>query len=90
MLQISQIRQRPREGVSRCAVKASLGKNDQSAHSGEDDKEHEEHAVHDHGDILPVLLQLERDGWVDETAWIRGKVKIANRGIIYRTQLTAS
>lgn len=57
------------EGVSRCTVKASLSENSQSAHSGEDDKEHEEHTVNDHGDILPVLLQLEEDGRADETAW---------------------
>lgn len=61
------------EGVSRCTVKASLGENGQSAHSGEDDKERKEHAVHDHGDILPVLLQLEGDGRADETAGRRGK-----------------
>lgn len=65
------------EGVSRCTVKASLGENGQSAHSGEDDKEHEEHAVHDHGDILPVLLQLEGDGRARETAGRRGKVRVA-------------
>lgn len=67
------------EGVSRCTVKASLGENGQSAHSGEDDKDHEEHAVHDHGDILPVLLQLEGDGRADETAGRRGKEKIAKK-----------
>lgn len=61
-----------RKGVSRCTVKASLGENGQSAHSGEDDKEHEKHAVHDHGDILPVLLQLEGDGRVDETVKRKG------------------
>lgn len=56
------------EGVVRCTIKACQGKNGQSAHSGKDDKDHEEHAVHHHGDILPVLLQLEGDGREDETA----------------------
>lgn len=54
------------EGVGRCTVKASLSENGQSAHCGEDDENPEEHAVHYHGNILPVFLQLEGDrrgGW---------------------------
>lgn len=44
-------------------IETGVGKNGQSAHSGEDDEDPEEHAVHHHGHKLPVLFQLstERD-----------------------------
>lgn len=52
------------EGVSGCVVEAGIGEDGQGAHSGEDDEDPEEHAVHHHGHVLPVLLQLDEDGWM--------------------------
>lgn len=46
-------------------VEAGVGKDGQGAHSGEDDKDPEEHAVHHHGYVLPVLLQLAEDRWMN-------------------------
>lgn len=46
------------ERVSGCVVEAGVGKDSQGAHSGEDNEDPEEHAVHHHGHILPVLSQL--------------------------------
>lgn len=43
-------------------VEAGVGKDGQGAHGGEDDKDPQEHAVHHHGNVLPVLLQLRRTG----------------------------
>lgn len=39
-------------------IETGVGKNGQSTHSGEDDKDPKEHAVHHHGHELPVLFQL--------------------------------
>lgn len=47
-------------------VEAGVCKDGQGAHSGEDNEDPEEHAVHHHGHVLPVLLQLDEDGWMDE------------------------
>lgn len=46
------------ERVGRCVVEAGIGEDSQGAHSGEDNKDPEEHAVHHHGNVLPVLFQL--------------------------------
>lgn len=43
-------------------MEASISKDGQGSHSGEDDEDPEEHAVHHHGYILPVLSQLDTDG----------------------------
>lgn len=48
------------ERVSRRVVEAGVGKDGQRAHGGEDDEDPEEHAVHHHGHVLPVLSQLHR------------------------------
>lgn len=37
-------------------VEAGVGKDGQGAHGGEDDEDPQEHAVHHHGHVLPVLL----------------------------------
>lgn len=39
-------------------VEAGIGKDGQGAHGSDDDKDPQEHAVHHHGNVLPVLLQL--------------------------------
>lgn len=57
------------EGVSGSVVEAGISKDGQGAHSGEDNKDPEEHTVHYHGNILPVLLQLDMVGGRDN----RGK-----------------
>lgn len=46
-------------------VEAGVGKDGQGAHGGENDKDPKEHAVHHHGNVLPVLLQLVEDGWTE-------------------------
>lgn len=46
------------KGVGWCVVEAGVGKDGQCAHGGENDKDPQEHAVHHHGNVLPVLLQL--------------------------------
>lgn len=46
--------------VSWCVVEAGVGKDGQGAHGGENDKDPQEHAVNHHGNVLPVLLQLQR------------------------------
>ena len=51
------------EGVGGCVIRAGIGEDGQGAHSGEDDEDPEEHAVHHHGYVLPVLPQLCEDGW---------------------------
>lgn len=51
-------------------VEAGVGKDGQGAHGGENDKDPQEHAVHHHGNVLPVLPQLAEDGW---TKWRPGK-----------------
>lgn len=45
-------------------VEAGIGEDGQGAHGGEDYEDPEEHAVHHHGHVLPVLLQLDEDGWM--------------------------
>lgn len=60
------------EGVGGGVVEAGISEDRQGAHSGEDDEKPEEHAVHNHGHILPVLLQLDQDGWkggCEKTEW---------------------
>lgn len=52
------------EGVGWCVVEAGIGKDGQGAHGSNDDKDPEEHAVHHHGNVLPVLLQLAEDRWI--------------------------
>ena len=42
-------------------VEAGISEDGQGAHSGEDYEDPEEHAVHHHGHILPVLPQLDGD-----------------------------
>lgn len=39
-------------------VEAGVGEDGQGAHGSDDDKDPQEHAVHHHGNVLPVLLQL--------------------------------
>lgn len=46
------------EGILGRLVEAGVGKDGQRAHGGEYDKDPEEHAVHHHGNVLPVLFQL--------------------------------
>lgn len=46
-------------------VEAGVGKDGQGAHGGENDKDPQEHAVHHHGNVLPVLPQLAEDGWTE-------------------------
>jgi hypothetical protein len=43
-------------------VEAGVGEDAQGSHSSEDHKDPQEHAIHYHGYILPVLLQLEGEG----------------------------
>lgn len=50
------------EGIGGCVVEAGIGEDGQGAHGGEDDEDPEKHAVHHHGHVLPVLLQLYEDG----------------------------
>jgi len=46
-------------------VEASVSEDGQGAHGGEDDEDPEEHAVHHHGHVLPVLFQLDQSsGWM--------------------------
>lgn len=52
------------EGVGGRVVKACHSEDGQSPHGGDDDEDPEEHAVHHHGHVLPVLLQLEEEGSV--------------------------
>lgn len=40
-------------------VEAGISKDGQGSHSGEDDEDPEEHAIHHHSHVLPVLLQLD-------------------------------
>lgn len=40
-------------------IEASISKDGQSAHSGEDDEDPEEHPVHYHCHILPIFFQLK-------------------------------
>lgn len=47
------------ERVGGRAVEAGLDEDGQGSHGGEDDEDPEEHAVHHHGHVLPVLLQLD-------------------------------
>lgn len=48
-------------------VEAGICEDGQGAHGGEDDEDPEEHAVHHHGHVLPVLLQLDEViKWRDE------------------------
>lgn len=54
-------------------VEAGIGEDGQGAHGGEDDEDPEEHAVHHHGHVLPVLLQLQ-EGWMDEREEERSRV----------------
>lgn len=47
------------EGVGGRVVEAGVGEDGQSSHGGEDHEDPEEHPVHHHGHVLPVLLQLD-------------------------------
>lgn len=55
-------------------VEAGISKDGQGAHGGEDDKYPKEHAVHHHGHVLPVLLQLAEGRWMNgRTNWTEGE-----------------
>lgn len=51
----------PFKRVGGRVVETGIGKDGQGSHSGEDHEDPEEHPVHYHGNILPVLLQLQAD-----------------------------
>lgn len=57
------------EGVRRCDVETSIDEDSQGAHSSEDNEDPEEHAVHHHGHVLPVLFQLSTRE--ESTKWRR-------------------
>ena len=48
------------EGVGGCEAGAGVDENAKGSDGGEDHKDPQEHAVHHHGYILPVLPQLGR------------------------------
>lgn len=47
------------EGVGGRVVETGVGEDGQGADGGEDDEDPEEHAVHHHGYVLPVLSELD-------------------------------
>lgn len=54
-------------------IEAGIGEDGQGTHGGEDDKDPEEHAVHHHGHILPVFLQLAEGRWMNgRINWTEG------------------